>query len=273
MDGLCELLDEVEVAEARPAGLAGKLAALLWSLGEALCRRGRPHAAAQWLHRALPLLAEEGLGAAGWRALMACHSAAGEDDAARRCAETALAHDPSDAHAAAVVLADAAARGERELVEELLARSEASELCLSVEQAGYVAGEAARRSAEPHLRLRLLEMLLRVAAGDPEAAREAGFAPPRILRALLEAAEACGEPARLAEYLGAAAELPVLPEAEARWFLAFAWRGGVALAEAGRWADGGALFGRARRLLERCGSSAAEQAYSAICLASVDKSI
>lgn len=252
-DGLCDLLDEVELCTERPRGLAGKLASLLWGLAEALCRRGRPQAATVWLHRALPFMAGDGRTAAGWRALAACHFAAGENARARRCAETALAHDPVDTHAAAYVLLDAVMRGEADVARGLLARSASSELVFSVAQLAYVAQMISNVPATD-LHLDTLEVLSKCIEADEEAAAELGLTPQRVFRALLESSEACQQPTtRLATYLDAVARLKKLPDGESAWFFKFAWNRAVSAAEARNWADSVTFFESACVLLEHSG--------------------
>ena len=122
-DTLAEILDEVEAASGRSTELGEKFASLLWGLGEALCRRGRAQAAAVWLSRALPFLSELGRSSAGWRALAFCHQAAGDNSQARRCAETALSQDPSDANAAVLIMKEAAIQGEVDTLRGLISKA------------------------------------------------------------------------------------------------------------------------------------------------------
>ncbi|CAK0877294.1 unnamed protein product [Prorocentrum cordatum] len=267
VDRLCELLDEVEACPERPSGLPEKFAQLLWGLGGALCRRGQAQAAAMWMNRALPFLTEQGRVAAGWRALAACHREAGELDQARRCADTALAHEPSDAPAAVFVLLDALRRGEAELVGSLLARASSQEVILSVGQMAYVVQEAGKQQPPSAMLSDCLELLLRIVSDDAQAAEEAGVTQQRVLRTLLETCEARGEPAsRLAQHLGSAAALRGLPENEAGWFLEFAWQKATGFAEQRDWSSSVSMFKCAHELVARCGGTAADEGRCAAAL-------
>uniref|UniRef100_A0A7S4V667 Protein ZIP4 homolog n=1 Tax=Alexandrium monilatum TaxID=311494 RepID=A0A7S4V667_9DINO len=271
VDGLCELLDDVEAAEERPPQLAAQLSSLLWGLGEALCRSGRPLAATAWLHRALPLLGEEGHVAAGWRVLAACHFKAGEVDQARRCAETALAYDPADAHAATLLLLHAVVQGEADVAHGLLKRVRAQEFSFSAVQAAYLVQEMGKRPPSK-LHLDCMELIWETSLEDPVSAQEAGIPPQRLLRLLLETCTASGEPAaRLARYLGKAASVAGLPEADAAWCAELAWSRSSELMAEGQWADCTVLLERTHALLCCCGATAA--AAQAECAAAIARSL
>ncbi|CAE8633735.1 unnamed protein product [Polarella glacialis] len=248
-DRLCALLDEVEAAPERSAATTALLAELLWNLAEALSRKGRPQDAVLWLQRALPFLGDEGQTAAGWRALAACHSAAGEADRARCCADTALAHDPTDVHAASMVLLDAVKRGDDTIASELIGRVSRSELKLGVAEVSFVLGEASGCAASL-VRLECLNLLAHLVSENPDASAELSVSAASVHRLILEEAEALGEhPRALCTRLAAVASLAGLAEEEVPWFLNFAWLKGSAMVDSKDWMSSALLFERAHEFL------------------------
>lgn len=262
-DALCTLLGKIESNKqaASIPNLAARLASLLMRLAEAVSRKGYPHAAQQWLFKAMPFLEIERRSAIGWRVLALCHRSAGEAHQARQAADTALNLDPTDAHAASLILLDAVEKGEEEVANSILARSAKGDLNVSTVQVAYVVSELGTKGQESPLGLKCLQLLLQRVSKDPDIGTGVGVDVARVLRRVLEVAEALGEAsASLAERLKAAAYLDVLSPHQVKWFVDFAWRKGVKMVDAGCWSESVALFEGAHTLLSCNGSASSTTA-------------